>query len=60
MKVMKHKGGPCTASPCLMPNTTPNVYHFMDTINIKVIKNIDQWLFGEFQRKTEMKIKKQN
>lgn len=57
MKVMKHKGGPCTASPCLMPNTTPNV---MDTINIKVIKNIDQWLFGEFQRKTEIKMKKQN
>lgn len=54
---MKHKGGPCTASPCLMPNTTPNV---MDTINIKVIKNIDQWLFGEFQRKTEIKMKKQN
>lgn len=25
---MKHKGGPCTASPCLMPNTTPNVYDF--------------------------------
>lgn len=59
---MKHKGGPCTTSPCLMPNTTPNVRAiiFMDTINIKVIKNIDQWLFGEFQRKTDMKIKKQN
>lgn len=55
---MKHKGGPCTASPCLMPNTTPNVYHFHGYDQYKSNKKYRSMAFLRVSKKDRNEDKK--